>query len=75
MSQRDLDVQKADLETRLAIDYLLYKGFDLAGIISRKAKDENAKTLRERIKQRKLERKSEERGEDSGGELEELGTI
>jgi len=35
--------------TQLAIDYLMYTGFDLSDIISSKATTQNAKTLRERI--------------------------
>ena len=48
-TQRDVDHSKADLEIKLAIDYLMYTGFDLSGLISSKAKTQNAKTLRERI--------------------------
>lgn len=73
MSQRDLDVQEADLETRLAIDYLIYKGFKLEDIIDRKAKSKNADTLRERMKKRKLERKKREQSSSSSSV--ELGTI
>ena len=48
-TQRDLDHSNADMEIKLAIDYLMYTGFDLSDIISSKAKTQNAKTLRERI--------------------------
>jgi hypothetical protein len=48
-TQRDLDHANADMEIKLAIDYLMYTGFDLSDIISSKAKTQNAKTLRERI--------------------------
>ena len=48
-TQRDVDHANADMEVKLAIDYLMYKGFDLNGLISSKAKTQNAKTLRERI--------------------------
>lgn len=74
MSQRDLDVTEADLETRLAIDYLIFKGFNISDIIDRKAKDKNAKTLRERMKQRKLE-KQERDNEPASDPNAELGTI
>lgn len=73
-SQRDLMVEESDLETRLAIDYLLYKGFDLSEIISRKAKDKNAKSLRERIEQRKLDKKKRKNETPSDANVE-LGTI
>jgi hypothetical protein len=48
-TQRDMDHANADMEIKLAIDYLMYTGFDLSDIISSKAKTQNAKTLRERI--------------------------
>ena len=44
-----MDHANADMEIKLAIDYLMYTGFDLSDIISSKAKTQNAKTLRERI--------------------------
>jgi hypothetical protein len=37
------------MEIKLAIDYLMYTGFDLSEVISSKAKTQNAKTLRERL--------------------------
>lgn len=49
-SQRDLSVEQADVETRLAIDYLLYKGFNINDLVAKKAKDNQAKSLRERLK-------------------------
>ena len=48
-TQRDIDHANADMDIKLAIDYLMYTGFDLSDIISSKAKTQNAKTLRERI--------------------------
>ena len=48
-TQRDIDHSNADMEIKLAIDYLMYTGFDLSDIISSKAKTQNAKTLKERI--------------------------
>jgi len=48
-TQRDLDHRDADMDIKLAIDYLMYTGFDLSDIISSKAKTQNATTLRERI--------------------------
>jgi hypothetical protein len=48
-TQRDLDHSEADMEVKLAIDYLMYTGFDLSDLISNKAQTQNAKTLRERI--------------------------
>jgi len=48
-TQRDVDHSGADMEIKLAIDYLMYTGFDLSEVISSKAKTQNAKTLRERL--------------------------
>jgi len=48
-TQRDIDHANADMDIKLAIDYLMYTGFDLSDIISSKAKTQNATTLRERI--------------------------
>ncbi|WP_406672419.1 hypothetical protein, partial [Natronospira sp.] len=64
--------ENADLETRLAVDYLLFKGFNLSDIVSRKAKDENAKTLRERMKSAKVNKKKET---NTSQTFEELGEI
>lgn len=50
MSQRDVDVQNADMETQLAMDLLLYYDFDLSDIIDKKAKSKKAGDLRERLK-------------------------
>tara|TARA_R100000951_G_scaffold48508_1_gene41200 strand:- start:605 stop:1711 length:1107 start_codon:yes stop_codon:yes gene_type:complete len=48
-TQRDLDHAEAEMETKLAIDYMMYKGFDLQKIVEKKAKTQNAKSLRDRI--------------------------
>lgn len=72
-SQRDLDVEQSDLETRLAIDFLLYKGFNLSEIIDRRAKDKNAKSLRERLRKSKLSNRREDRIQS--GVIEELDTL
>ena len=37
-TQRDIDHTQADMEVKLAIDYLMYKGFNLKDIISKKLK-------------------------------------
>jgi len=49
ITQRDQDYNNAPMETKLAIDYLLYSGFDLEGIIDTKARTTSAKNLRGRI--------------------------
>ena len=48
-TQRDLDHTEADLESKLAIDYLLYKGFDLNSLINTKAKTQRARSLRDKL--------------------------
>ena len=37
------------MDTKLAIDYLMYKGFNLEQIINKKAKTTATKTLRQKI--------------------------
>ena len=48
-TQRDIDYSEADMDVKLAIDYLMFSGFNLEDIISTKAKTESARNLRERI--------------------------
>jgi hypothetical protein len=48
-TQRDLDHSQAEIETKLAIDYMMYKGFDLSKLIEKKAKTQSVKSLKERI--------------------------
>lgn len=48
-TKRDEDYANAELEVKLAIDYLMFKGFKLNDIISTKAKTESARNLRDRI--------------------------
>ena len=48
-TQRDLDHAEAEMETKLAIDYLMFKGFDLSKLVETKARTQNAKSLRDRI--------------------------
>jgi len=48
-TQRDLDHTEAEMETKLAIDYLMYKGFNLETIVNTKAKTKSAKSLRDKI--------------------------
>ena len=52
-TKRDKAYMDADTETKLAIDYLLYTGFNLKSIVSKKAKTKAAKDLRSRIKSSK----------------------
>ena len=48
-TQRDLDYAESDMDIKLAMDYLLYSGFDLEGIIDTKARTRSARDLRDRI--------------------------
>jgi hypothetical protein len=48
-TQRDVDYANAELEVKLAIDYLMYKGMNLSDIIQTKAKTESVKSLRDKI--------------------------
>tara|TARA_R100000951_G_scaffold29886_1_gene25793 strand:+ start:5725 stop:6846 length:1122 start_codon:yes stop_codon:yes gene_type:complete len=68
-TQRDLDHAESEIDTKLAIDYLMYKGFDLSKMIDKKATTKNAKSLRERIS------KNEERVKSSKGRSKRSGGI
>ena len=48
-TQKDLDMQELDAETRIAMDYLAFTGFKLDDIIDKKARTKSAQSLRERI--------------------------
>jgi hypothetical protein len=48
-TQRDIDYAESEMDIKLAMDYLLYSGFDLEGIINTKARTQSARNLRERI--------------------------
>lgn len=48
-TQRDLDYSEADVDIKLAIDYLMYSGFDLEGLIDTKARTHSVRGLRDRI--------------------------
>jgi hypothetical protein len=48
-TQRDIDYSEADMDIKLAIDYLMFSGFQLEDIIATKAKTESARNLRDRI--------------------------
>ena len=48
-TQRDVDHSQSPMDVRLAIDYLMFKGFNLDNIINKKAKTTATKTLRQKI--------------------------
>tara|TARA_Y100000593_G_scaffold26010_1_gene51756 strand:+ start:2132 stop:3229 length:1098 start_codon:yes stop_codon:yes gene_type:complete len=60
-TQRDLDHAEAEMETKLAIDYLMYKGFNLDQIINTKAKTKASKSLRDKISKNEEKVKSARR--------------
>jgi len=49
-TQRDMDYSKADMNVKLAMDYLMYKGFNLDKLIDRKARTKSTQSLKDRIK-------------------------
>ena len=49
-TQRDLDHTKSDMDVKLAIDYLMFKGFNLDKLINTKAKTKSTKSLKDRIR-------------------------
>jgi hypothetical protein len=54
-TRRDMDYSNSELDVKLAIDYLMYKGMNLQDIITTRAKTESVKSLRDKI-QRNEER-------------------
>jgi hypothetical protein len=48
-TQRDLDYAESDMDIKLAMDYLLFSGFNLESIIDTKARTRSARDLRDRI--------------------------
>ena len=54
-TRRDMDYANSELDVKLAIDYLMYKGMNLQDIITTKAKTQSVMNLRDKI-QRNEER-------------------
>jgi hypothetical protein len=48
-TQRDVDHREADMDVKLAIDYLMYKGFDLESLVNTRAKTVSSRSLRDKI--------------------------
>lgn len=65
-TRRDVDYSKANIEAKLALDYLMYKGFNLKDIIDVKAKTASASNLRERVKQNEERVKSMQTNDRKG---------
>ena len=57
-TQRDLDYMQASPDIKLAMDFLMYKGFDIESLVNTKAKTKNAKSLKARIKKNEEKVKS-----------------
>ena len=74
MTQRDVDHVKSDIQTKLAIDYLMYKGFKLNDIIRNKVATSKAKDLRSRINKHQEKVKSAKRvaRRNTGFDIEDL---
>ena len=49
-TQRDVDHNGAEMDVKLAIDYLMYKGFKLDKIIDKKARTKSTQRLKDKIK-------------------------
>lgn len=60
-TQRDIDYADAEIDVKLAIDYLMYNGFKLDNIIDTKAKTKSAQNLRTRIQSNQEKTKSAKR--------------
>lgn len=57
-TQRDMDYSDADVDIKLAIDYLMYSGFNLSDIIDTKARTKSVENLRSRIQTNESQVKS-----------------
>ena len=70
-TQRDIDHRDADMEIKLAIDYLMYKGFDLGSLVDSKAKTQRARSLKDRISRNEDSVKSAKRSSRrKGGDID-----
>lgn len=65
-TRRDADYAKANLEAKLALDYLMYKGFNLKDIIDVKAKTASATSLRDKVRQNEERVKSMQTNDKKG---------
>tara|TARA_R100000541_G_scaffold254_4_gene958 strand:- start:22025 stop:23116 length:1092 start_codon:yes stop_codon:yes gene_type:complete len=69
-TQRDLDHTEADMEVKLAIDYLMYKGFNLSDIVNKKANTKSVKSLRDKISNRDESLKSARKAQRRKGKFD-----
>ena len=49
-TQRDLDHTNSEMDVKLAIDYLMFKGFNLDKLIDKKARTKSTQNLKDKIK-------------------------
>lgn len=62
-TKRMQDLSKLSMEQALALDFLLYKGFDLTTLVNTKAKSQQAESLRDKLKGGKVVKNN--KGKDS----------
>ena len=72
MTERELAHKKSTTEQKLAIDYLMFKGFNLKDIIAKKAKTANAQSLRKKIKSNKSVKSAARPKRQSGFDVDSL---
>mgnify|MGYP003108751816 CR=1 FL=1 len=73
-TKRDIDHTESSIQTKLAIDYLMFKGFKLDDVIKNKVKTSKAKDLRSRITTNESRTKSAKRSSrrNTGFDIEDL---
>jgi type II secretory pathway pseudopilin PulG len=72
-TQRDVDMQKAELDTKLAMDFLMFKGFEIDKFIGKKASTKAAQTLKEKLERNSKRPKSVRTGNgDSNDNIESI---
>lgn len=64
-TQRDLDYAESNMDIKLAIDYLMFNGFDLSDIIDTKARTKSVENLRSRIQDNESRVKSARKAQRS----------
>lgn len=73
-TKRNVDVLKMDINQRLALDYLLFKGFDLNEILKRKVKTEKVNSLKKALlgKKEEASSKGNERSRNKTSPVDEV---
>jgi len=72
MTAREKAHKESSTEIKLAIDYLMYKGFNLKDIIATKAKTASAKSLRKKIKSNATTKSASRPKRKGGFDIESL---